>query len=39
MNIAVAGSDGFVGSNVCALLKDEGCTIYPIDIARGLDLC
>ena len=39
MNIAVAGSDGFVGRSVCALLKETGHTIIPIDITRGLDLC
>lgn len=39
MEIAVAGSDGFVGKNVCALFKDAGHTIIPIDITSGLDLC
>lgn len=39
MIIAVAGSDGFVGKNVCALLKDAGHTIIPIDITSGFDLC
>ena len=39
MKIAIAGSDGFVGRNVCALFKDTGHTIIPIDIASGLDLC
>ena len=39
MIIAVAGSDGFVGKNVCSLLKEAGHTIFPIDIASGLDLC
>lgn len=39
MRIAVAGSEGFVGKNVCALLKEHGHTIYPIDITSGLDLC
>lgn len=39
MKIAVAGSDGFVGRNVCALFKDAGHTIIPIDITSGLDLC
>ena len=39
MRIAVAGSDGFVGKNVCALLKESGHTVFPIDITSGLDLC
>lgn len=39
MRIAVAGSDGFVGRNVCASFKDAGHTIFPIDITSGLDLC
>lgn len=39
MKIAIAGSDGFVGKNVCALLTEAGHTIIPIDITRGLDLC
>ena len=39
MIIAVAGSDGFVGKIVCSLFKDAGHTIYPIDIATGIDLC
>lgn len=39
MNIAVAGSDGFVGRNVCSLLEKVGHSIVPIDITSGLDLC
>lgn len=39
MRIAVAGSDGFVGKNVCSILKDAGHTVFPIDITSGLDLC
>lgn len=39
MNIAVAGSDGFVGKSVCNLLKEAGHTVFPIDITSGLDLC
>lgn len=39
MKIAVAGSDGFVGRNVCALFKESGHSILPIDITCGLDLC
>ena len=39
MKIAVAGSDGFVGRNVCAQLEAKGHTIIKIDITNGLDLC
>lgn len=39
MKIAVAGSDGFVGRNVCTFFKEAGHTIFPIDITSGLDLC
>lgn len=39
MNIAVAGSDGFVGRNVCSVFREEGHTIIPIDITNGMDLC
>ena len=39
MNIAVAGSEGFVGRNVCAQLEAKGHTIIKIDITNGLDLC
>lgn len=39
MKIAVAGSDGFVGRNVCAQLEEKGHSIVKIDIAQGLDLC
>lgn len=39
MIIAVSGSDGFVGKNVCTILKEAGHTIFPIDITCGLDLC
>lgn len=39
MNIAVAGSDGFVGRNVCAQLEAKGHTLIKIDITNGLDLC
>lgn len=38
MKIAVAGSDGFLGRNVCSLLESEGHEIVPIDISLGLDL-
>ncbi len=38
MIIAVAGSDGFVGKNVCSLFKEGGHTVIPIDITSGLDL-
>lgn len=39
MKVAVAGSDGFVGQNVCQQLKDKGHDVIPIDISSGLDLC
>ena len=39
MKIAVAGSDGFVGRNVCQQLKNKGYEFIPIDISNGLDLC
>ena len=38
MIIAISGSEGFVGKNVCTLFKEGGHTIFPIDIANGLDL-
>lgn len=39
MKIAVAGSDGFVGRNVCAQLEAKGHTFIKIDITNGMDLC
>ena len=39
MKIAVAGSDGFVGRNVCAQLQAKGHIIIKIDITNGMDLC
>jgi len=39
MTVAVAGSDGFVGRNVCAQLEAGGHRIIKIDITQGLDLC
>ena len=39
MKIAVAGSDGFVGTHVCAQLEKLGHHIIRIDISQGLDLC
>lgn len=39
MRIAVAGSDGFVGTHVCKQLVDKGCEVVKIDISRGFDLC
>lgn len=38
MKIAVAGSDGFVGKNVCVQLGQAGHEIIPIDLAQGFDL-
>lgn len=39
MKIAVAGSEGFVGSNVYAQLTAAGHEIIPIDVTKGVDLC
>lgn len=39
MKISVAGSDGFVGRNVCSVFREAGHTIIPIDITNGMDLC
>ena len=39
MRIAVAGSDGFVGSKVCEQLEAKGHEVGRIDITRGYDLC
>lgn len=39
MIIAVAGSDGFVGRNVCKQLKEAGHEAIPIDVTQGIDLC
>lgn len=39
MRIAVAGSDGFVGSQVCKQLEAKGHEVVRIDITRGFDLC
>lgn len=39
MKIAVAGSDGFVGRNVCVQLEAKGYEVVKIDITRGYDLC
>ena len=38
MVIAVAGSEGFVGSYVCSQLETEGHEIVRIDITQGFDL-
>ena len=39
MKIAVAGSDGFVGRNVCAQLQAKDHDIFAIDVTQGMDLC
>lgn len=39
MRIAVAGSEGFVGSNVCIQLTAAGHEIILIDVTKGVDLC
>lgn len=38
MKIAVAGSDGFVGKNVCSQLEQAGHEIVRIDVTQGFDL-
>lgn len=38
MKIAVAGSDGFLGSNVCSQLARKGHDILKIDLTQGFDL-
>lgn len=38
MNIAVAGSDGFLGKHVCGQLEQAGHEIVRIDITQGVDL-
>lgn len=38
MKIAVAGSDGFVGKQVCAQLELSGHKIVRIDLTQGFDL-
>lgn len=39
MIVAVAGSDGFVGTKVCEQLEAKGHEVIRIDITRGFDLC
>lgn len=39
MKVAVAGSDGFVGRNVCTQLEAKGHQVVKIDVTQGLDLC
>lgn len=38
MKIAVAGSEGFVGKNVCAQLEKKGHDVFRIDLTQGFDL-
>lgn len=38
MNIAVAGSEGFVGKHVCGQLEEFGHKVVKIDITQGFDL-
>lgn len=38
MKIAVAGSEGFLGRNVCEQLMKDGHEIVPLDITEGFDL-
>ena len=39
MRIAVSGSEGFVGRNVCVQLKFAGHDVIPLDVTQGVDLC
>ena len=39
MIIAVSGSEGFVGRNVCEQLEKKGYTLIKLDISLGTDLC
>lgn len=39
MKVAVAGSNGFVGHNVCMQLEANGYTVLRIDLSQGIDLC
>jgi len=38
MRIAVSGSDGFLGRNVCPQLESAGHSIVRIDLTQGFDL-
>lgn len=38
MKIAVAGSEGFVGKNVCSQLEQNGHGVFRIDLTQGFDL-
>lgn len=38
MKIAVAGSDGFLGRNVCSQLENNGHDVLKIDLTQGFDL-
>lgn len=38
MIIAVSGSDGFVGKNVCSQLEQKGHKVIRIDLTQGFDL-
>lgn len=38
MLVAVSGSDGFVGRQVCVQLESKGHRIVPIDLTQGFDL-
>lgn len=39
MKYAVSGSEGFVGTQVCKLLIEQGHAVHHIDITNGMDLC
>lgn len=38
MRIAVSGSDGFLGRNVCSQLESKGHDVVKIDLTQGFDL-
>ena len=39
MHIAVSGSEGFLGRNVCSQLETAGYTVIRLDVTKGTDLC
>lgn len=39
MKVAVSGSEGFLGKNVCNQLLINGHELVPLDIINGIDLC
>lgn len=39
MNVLVAGGMGFIGSNLCRLLKERDIAHSVVDLKRGIDVC